>query len=66
MHLHGAGRRKKGGSIWPGLLLAGAIVIVTIAAIVKIGWLALAPYGFAAAIVLSLLLLMRAQDRADR
>ena len=66
MHLHGAGRRKKGGSIWPGLLLAGAIVVVTIDAIIKLGWLALAPYGFAAVIVLSLLLLMRVQDHASR
>ena len=66
MHLHGAGRQNKGGSIWPGLLLAGAIVVVTIYAVIKIGWLALAPYGFAAVIILSLLLLMRAQDRADR
>lgn len=66
MHLHGAGRRNKGGSIWPGLLLAVPIVVITIIAVIRIGWLALAPYGFAAIIILSLLLLVRAQDRADR
>jgi len=66
MHLHGAGRRNKGNSIWIGLIMAGAIIVVTIDAIIKIGWLALVPYGFGAFIVLSLLALMRAQDRAGR
>jgi hypothetical protein len=65
MHLHGAGQRNKGNSILIGLILAGAIIVVTIDAIIKIGWLALAPYGFGAFIVLSLLALMRAQDRVD-
>jgi len=65
VHLHGAGRRNKGNSIWIGLILAGPIIVVTIVAVIQIGWLALAPYGFGAFIVLSLLLLVRAQDRVD-
>jgi hypothetical protein len=52
MHLHGAGRRNKGNSIWIGLIMAGAIIVVTIDAIIKLGWLALAPYGFGAFIIL--------------
>ena len=66
MHLHGAGRRTKGDSIWIGLILAGAIIVVTIDGVVKIGWLALTPFGLAALIALSLLWFMRAQDRAHR
>ncbi len=72
MHLHRTGRRNKGDSIWIGLILAGAIVIVTIVVVIRIGWLALAPFGFEAVIVSNLLLLtlrysasVRAQDRAD-
>ena len=56
MHLHGAGRRKKGdGSIWIGLLAAAAVVVVTVAGILQVGWAALAPFGFAA-IILGVLL----------
>ncbi len=55
MHLHGAGQRNKGGSIWIGSILAGAIMIVTIVAVVRIGWLALAPFGLAVLIASGLL-----------
>ncbi len=63
MHLHGTGRRKKGGSSWPGLLLAGATLAVTVVAIAKGGWLALAPFIFAALIVAALLWLPRTTER---
>ncbi|HEY4688578.1 MAG TPA: hypothetical protein VIK33_04650 [Anaerolineae bacterium] len=67
MHLHGAGRRKKGdGSSWVGLLAAAAVVVVTIAGVVQVGWAALAPFGFAAFILGILLWLMRATDRAAK
>jgi hypothetical protein len=75
VHLQEPGRCSKGGSIWIGLILAGAMAIVTIVAVIEIGWLALAPFGCVAVIVLSLLLLthafggcsppVHAQDRAD-
>jgi len=64
MHLHGTGRRKGGGSIGVGLLAAAAVVIVTIAGIVQVGWAALAPFGSAALILGILLWIMRAADRA--
>jgi len=66
MHVHGTGKRKKNGSVWPGLLLAGVMPVVTIASVVRIGWLALASFGFAALILAILLWLMRATDRAVR
>lgn len=66
MHLHGPGRRSKGGSIWIGLVLAGAVAIITITAIIKIGRLALAPFGFAALIASGLSCLTCVQHRADR
>jgi len=66
MHLHGTGRRKGGGSIGVGLLAAAAVVIVTIAGIVQVGWAALAPFGSAALILGILLWIMRATDRAAK
>ncbi len=51
MHVHGTGKRKKNGSVWPGLLLAGVMLVVTIASVVRVGWLALVPFGFAALIL---------------
>ena len=66
MHLHGTGRRKKGGSLWTGLLLAGATLTVIVVAVVKGGWLALAPFIFAALIVAALLWLMRATERSAK
>ncbi len=69
MHLHGAhgaGRRKGKGSNWIGLVAAAAVVTVTVASIVQVGWLALAPFGFAAVILGILLWLMRVTDRAAK
>lgn len=66
MHRHGTGRRKKGSPLGTGLLLAGATLTVAILAVVKSGWLALAPFGFAALVVVALLWLMRATARAVR
>ena len=66
MHVHGTGKRKKNGPLWPGLLLAGVMLVVTIASVVQIGWLALVPFGFAALILAILLWLMRATDCAAK
>jgi len=66
MHVHGSRQRKGKGSNWIGLLAAAAVVTVTVAGIVQAGWLALAPFGFAAVILGILLWLMRATDRAAK
>ncbi|HET7091112.1 MAG TPA: hypothetical protein VFL17_20960 [Anaerolineae bacterium] len=66
MQVHRAGRCKKNRSVWPGLFLAGVILVVTIASVARIGWIALAPFGFAALILAILLWLMRATDRAAK
>ena len=66
MHVHGTGKRKKNGPLWPGLLLAGVMLVVTIAGVVQIGWLALVPFGLAALILAILLWLMRATDCAAK
>ena len=66
MHLHGTGQRKKPGSSWIGLLAVAAMLAVMIAAIANAGWIALAPFGFAAVIVIALLWLMRATQRSAK
>ena len=66
LHLHGTGQRKASGPPWVGLLAAGAVLAVTVTSIVKVGWLALAPFGLAALVLAVLLWLMRATDRAAR
>ncbi|MBI3359684.1 MAG: hypothetical protein HY023_01065 [Chloroflexi bacterium] len=66
MHLHGSGRRNKSRPGWIGLLLAGATLTVVIVAVAKGGWVALAPFGFAALVIAALLRLMRATERAAK
>jgi len=66
MHLHGTGRRKRAGSTWVGSLAAGAMLVVVAAAVANTGWIALAPFGFAALIVIALLWLMRATERSAK
>ncbi|HLF28972.1 MAG TPA: hypothetical protein VJG32_21810 [Anaerolineae bacterium] len=66
MHMHGGSGRKKDSPVWFGLLLAGVILAVVIFSIVRTGWIALAPFGFAGVILAILMWLMRATDRAAK
>ncbi|GIK64357.1 MAG: hypothetical protein BroJett018_21510 [Chloroflexota bacterium] len=65
MHLHGSGKFKKDGPIWPGVLVLTITIMMVIGAFIRIGWLALAPFGFAAFLLFTALWLMRVSDRRD-
>ncbi|HKZ54363.1 MAG TPA: hypothetical protein VJ123_02705 [Anaerolineales bacterium] len=67
IHTHGGGRRPKGiRRHWKGALLAATVFGVALFSVMKGGWLALAPFGLAAVILLFLLAFMRAMDHVRK
>jgi hypothetical protein len=60
MHLHGANKKNYQRSVWPGILILAIMAVMLILAIIRVGWLAFAPLGFAGFILFVALWFMRA------
>ena len=63
MHIHGSGGRSRRGKGWVGFVVALAALIVSVFAVLRGGWQALAPFAVGALILFVILGFMRATWR---
>jgi len=66
IHLHGSGHHNKWRPAWPGILAVGMFIVVALISVIRIGWLALVPFGFATLILALLVWFMRKMDTAAK